>query len=310
MSPAKQRVEIDGRTLSVSNLEKVLFPEVGVTKAQVIDYYVRIAPVLLPHLAGRPVTFTRWPDGVDGQTFFEKNSARHAPEWVRRVTIPSPGSSRGRETLDMVVLESTADLAWAANLAALEVHVPQWQVDDDGQPALPDLLVLDLDPGPETGIAECCAVAERLGERLEADGLDPVVKTSGSKGMQVYAPIDVPADREHSSRYARQLAQELSAETPDDVVWRMEKALRPGKVLIDWSQNNPAKTTVAPYSLRARAGATVSTPIGWDEVDAVRDGSLDPAALRFTTDDVLARVEEYGDLFDVAGATRAPLPEV
>jgi DNA ligase D-like protein (predicted polymerase) len=308
VSPGKQRVEIDGRTLQVSNLEKVLFPEVSFTKAQVIDYYVRIAPVLLPHLAGRPVTFTRWPDGVDGQTFFEKNSARHAPEWVRRVTIPSPGSSRGRETLDMVILESTADLAWAANLAALEVHVPQWQVDDDGQPALPDLLVLDLDPGPDTGIVECCVVAERLGERLEADGLDPVVKTSGSKGMQVYAPIETPTDREHPSRYAKQLAQELSAETPDDVVWRMEKVLRPGKVLIDWSQNNPAKTTVAPYSLRARAGATVSTPIGWDEVDAVRDGA-DPGTLRFTTADVLARVEEYGDLFDVANATRARLPE-
>lgn len=308
MSPARQRVEIDGRTLSVSNLEKVLFPEVGFTKAQVIDYYVRVAPVLLPHLAGRPVTFTRWPDGVEGQTFFEKNSARHAPEWVRRVTVPSPGSSTGREALDMVVLESVADLAWAANLAALELHVPQWQVDDDGVPQLPDLLVLDLDPGPETGLAECCAVAERLGERLEADGLDPVVKTSGSKGMQVYAPI-VSADREHASRYARALAQELSAETPEDVVWRMEKVLRPGKVLIDWSQNSPAKTTVAPYSLRARDGATVSTPIGWDEVDAVREGA-DPATLRFTTDDVLARVEEYGDLFDVANARRVELPEV
>ncbi|MCZ2860352.1 non-homologous end-joining DNA ligase [Blastococcus sp. VKM Ac-2987] len=310
MSPARQRVEIAGRQLAVSNLEKVLFPEVAFTKAQVIDYYVRIAPVLLPHLAGRPVTFTRWPDGLEGQAFFEKNSARHAPEWVRRVTLPSPGSSTGRETLDMVVLEDVADLAWAANLAALELHVPQWQVDDDGAAQLPDLLVLDLDPGPDTGIAECCEVAERLGQRLEADGLDPVVKTSGSKGMQVYAPIDRPADREHPSRYAKLLAQELSAETPDDVVWRMEKALRPGKVLIDWSQNNPAKTTVAPYSLRARAGATVSTPIGWDEVDAVREGSLDPAALRFTTGDVLARVEQYGDLFDVAGATRAPLPEV
>jgi bifunctional non-homologous end joining protein LigD len=310
VTPKKQRVEVDGRTLAVSNLEKVLFPEVSFTKAQVIDYYVRIAPVLLPHLAGRPVTFTRWPDGIEGQTFFEKNSARHAPEWVRRVTIPSPGSSRGRETLDMVVLESVADLAWAANLAALEIHVPQWRVDDDGEPQLPDLLVLDLDPGPETGIHECCVVAERLGERLEADGLDPVVKTSGSKGMQVYAPIDPPTDREHPSRYAKALAQELSAETPDEVVWRMEKALRPGKVLVDWSQNNPAKTTVAPYSLRARPAATVSTPIGWDEVDAVRQGDADPASLRFTTDEVLARVEEYGDLFDVANARRAPLPEV
>ncbi|TFV56766.1 ATP-dependent DNA ligase [Geodermatophilus sp. DF01-2] len=304
---SRQLVRVDGRQLHVSNLEKVLFPEVSFTKAQVIDYYVRIASALLPHLSGRPVTFTRWPDGVEGQAFFEKNSARHAPDWVRRVTVPSPGSSRGRETLDMVVLETVADLAWAANLAALELHVPQWQVGSRLQPALPDLLVLDLDPGPDAGILECCEVAERLRERLVADGLDPVVKTSGSKGMQVYAPIRV-SDREHPSRYARALAQELSAETPDRVVWRMEKVLRPGKVLVDWSQNNPAKTTVAPYSLRARPDAPVSTPIGWDEVEAVLDGA-DPGSLRFRTEDVLARVEEYGDLFDIAGAQRAALPQ-
>jgi bifunctional non-homologous end joining protein LigD len=303
---SRQLVRVDGRQLHVSNLEKVLFPEVSFTKAQVIDYYVRIAPVLLPHLSGRPVTFTRWPDGVEGQAFFEKNSARHAPDWVRRVRVPSPGSSRGRETLDMVVLETVADLAWAANLAALELHVPQWQVGSRLQPALPDLLVLDLDPGPDAGILECCEVAERLRERLVADGLDPVVKTSGSKGMQVYAPIRV-TDREHPSRYARVLAQELSAETPDRVVWRMEKVLRPGKVLVDWSQNNPAKTTVAPYSLRARPDAPVSAPVGWDEVEAVLDGA-DPGALRFRTEDVLARVEDYGDLFDIAGAQRAVLP--
>ena len=299
-------MRVDGRQLHVSNLEKVLFPEVSFTKAQVIDYYVRIAPVLLPHLSGRPVTFTRWPDGVEGQAFFEKNSARHAPDWVRKVTVPSPGSSRGRETLEMVVLETVADLAWAANLAALELHVPQWQVGSRLQPTLPDLLVLDLDPGPDAGILECCEVADRLRQRLVDDGLDPVVKTSGSKGMQVYAPI-VAADREHPSRYARALAQELSAETPDRVVWRMEKVLRPGKVLIDWSQNNPAKTTVAPYSLRARPDAPVSTPIGWDEVEAVLDGA-DPGSLRFRTEDVLARVEDYGDLFDIAGARRAVLP--
>jgi bifunctional non-homologous end joining protein LigD len=303
---SRQLVRVDGRQLHVSNLEKVLFPEVSFTKAQVIDYYVRIAPVLLPHLSGRPVTFTRWPDGVEGQAFFEKNSARHAPDWVRRVTVPSPGSSRGRETLDMVILETVADLAWAANLAALELHVPQWQVGSRLQPALPDLLVLDLDPGPDAGIMECCEVADRLRERLMDDGLDPVVKTSGSKGMQVYAPIRV-TDREHPSRYAKALGRELSAQTPDRVVWRMEKVLRPGKVLIDWSQNNPAKTTVAPYSLRARPDATVSTPIGWDEVEAVLDGA-DPGSLRFRTEDVLARVEEYGDLFDVAGARRAVLP--
>ncbi|WP_197028996.1 non-homologous end-joining DNA ligase [Blastococcus sp. URHD0036] len=303
---SRQRVRVDGRQLEVSNLEKVLFPEVSFTKAQVIDYYVRIAPVLLPHLSGRPVTFTRWPDGVEGQAFFEKNSARHAPDWVRRVTVPSPGSSKGRETLDMVVLETVADLAWAANLAALELHVPQWQIGSKLQPTLPDLLVLDLDPGPDTGIRECCRLAERLRERLVADGLDPVVKTSGSKGLQVYAPIRV-TDREHPSRYAKALAQELSAQTPEQVVWRMEKVLRPGKVLIDWSQNNPAKTTVAPYSLRARPDATVSTPIGWDEVDAVNDGA-DPGLLRFRTEEVLHRVEDYGDLFDIAERTRARLP--
>jgi bifunctional non-homologous end joining protein LigD len=306
--PARQRVSIGGRTLQVSNLEKVLFPEVGVTKAEVIQYYVHVAPVLLPHLAGRPVTFTRWPDGVEGQQFFEKNSARHAPEWVRRVTIPSPGSSKGRETLDMVVLENVADLAWSANLAALELHVPQWRVDDEGRPQLPDLLVLDLDPGPGAGIVECCAVADRLRARLADDGLDPLVKTSGSKGMQVYAPITCD-DALHPSRYAKELARALSAETPDDVVWRMEKALRPGKVLVDWSQNNPAKTTVAPYSLRARPGATVSAPLGWDEVEAVLDGGLDAEDLRFDTGDVLDRVDEHGDLFGYDEQDRAPLPD-
>jgi bifunctional non-homologous end joining protein LigD len=303
---SRQRVHIEGRQLEVSNLDKVLFPEVSFTKAQVIDYYVRIAPVLLPHVAHRPVTFTRWPNGVDGQAFFEKNSARHAPEWVASVTVPTPGSSRGRETLDMVLLACVPDLVWSANLAALEVHVPQWQVDDEGTAQLPDLLVLDLDPGPGTDVVDCARVAHRLREQLVADGLDPVVKTSGSKGLQVYAPIRC-ADREHPSRYAKQLAQQLSRETPDQVVWRMEKALRPGKVLVDWSQNNTAKTTVAPYSLRARPLATVSTPLRWAEVDALRDGG-EAEQVRFRTDDVLARVEQHGDLFDVAARRRADLP--
>ncbi|CCH87511.1 DNA polymerase LigD, polymerase domain [Modestobacter italicus] len=302
----RQRVHIEGRQLEVSNLDKVLFPEVSFTKAQVIDYYVRIAPVLLPHVAHRPVTFTRWPNGVDGQAFFEKNSARHAPDWVASVTVPTPGSSRGRETLDMVLLTAVPDLVWSANLAALEVHVPQWQVDDEGTAQLPDLLVLDLDPGPGTDVVDCARVAHRLRDQLVADGLDPVVKTSGSKGLQVYAPIRC-ADKEHPSRYAKQLAQQLSRETPDKVVWRMEKALRPGKVLVDWSQNNTAKTTVAPYSLRARPFATVSTPLRWAEVDALRDGG-DAEQVRFRTDDVLARVEEHGDLFDVAARRRADLP--
>ena len=301
-------MHIEGRQLEVSNLDKVLFPEVGFTKAQVIDYYVRVAPVLLPHLAGRPVTFTRWPNGIEGQAFFEKNSARHAPAWVRSATVPSPGSSKGRETLDMVLLEAVPDLVWSANLAALEVHVPQWRLDDEDRAQLPDLLVLDLDPGPGTGVTECARVGHRLRDRLVADGLDPVVKTSGSKGLQVYAPISC-ADADHPSRYAKALAQELFRETPDEVVWRMEKALRPGKVLVDWSQNNTAKTTVAPYSLRARPLATVSTPLRWAEVDALRDGG-EAEQVRFRTDDVLARVEEHGDLFDVDDRRRVDLPPV
>jgi bifunctional non-homologous end joining protein LigD len=305
-APARQRVSIEGRTLQVSNLDKVLYPEVGVTKAEVIEYYVHVAPVLLPHLAGRPVTFTRWPDGVGGQTFFEKNSARHAPEWVRRVTIPSPGSSTGRETLEMVILEAVPDLVWSANLAALELHVPQWQVGRTGKPAAPDLLVLDLDPGPGTGLNECAEVAARLHVRLADDGLTPVVKTSGSKGMQVSAPIRV-RDSDHPSRYARALAQELAAESHHEVVWRMEKVLRPGKVFVDWSQNNPAKTTVAAYSMRARADAPVSAPLGWDEIDDLRAGA-DPADYRFRAADVLARVEEHGDLFAVDDGHRVPLP--
>ncbi len=300
----RQRVEIEGRQLEVSNLDKVLFPEVGLLKAGVIEYYVRIAPVLLPHLAGRPVTFTRWPNGVDGASFFEKNNARNAPAWVQHVRVPAPGSTKDREELDMVLLTAVPDLAWSANLAALELHVPQWRVDADGVPQLPDQLVLDLDPGPGAGLIECAEVAIRLRDRLTADGLHPLVKTSGSKGMQVYAPITC-TDGEHPSRYAKTLAQDLSRETPDDVVWRMEKVLRPGKVLVDWSQNNTAKTTVAPYSLRARAGATVSTPVFWTELD-------DPTALVFDTADVLARVEEHGDLLgdllDPGTGHRAALP--
>ena len=175
------RVEVGGRQLGLSNLDKVLYPATGFTKAAVVDWYARIAPVLVPHLARRALTLVRAPDGVEGERFFEKRCPPHAPDWVHH------GGA-----LDSCIVDDAPTLVWLANLAALELHVPQWQVDEDGVPQLPDLLVLDLDPGPDTGIVECCVVAERLGERLEADGLDPVVKTSGSKGMQVYAPIETP----------------------------------------------------------------------------------------------------------------------
>ena len=287
----KVPVQVEGRTLVLSNLDKVLYPAAGFTKAEVIDYYSRIAPVLLPHLADRALTRKRYPDGVDGQVFFEKNAPRGTPDWVRTVTLPSPGSSKQRETIDYVVCDDLPTLVWTANLAALELHTHMWRVMRTKDVARrPDLLVLDLDPGPPATIVECCEVALLLRERLGADGLEPVVKTSGSKGMQLYARAPRGKD---TNDYAKAIAQELEKARPDLVVHRMAKDLRPGKVLVDWSQNSPAKTTVTVYSLRARERPTVSTPVTWDEVAACTS----PSELVFVTDDVLARVAAHGDLF-------------
>jgi len=288
----KVTVDVDGRRLVLTNLSKVLFPEVGFTKGEVIDYYSRIAPVLLPHLADRPLTVKRYPNGVDAPHFFEKNASRGTPDWVRTVTLPVPGSTMKRETIDYLVVEELATLVWLGNLAALELHVPQWRVPAAGSKArkpTTDLLVFDLDPGAPAGIAECCEVALLVRDLVAADGLTLTAKTSGSKGMQVSAPVSVD-DPEHTSGYAHWVAKELEAAHPKLVVSRMTKALRPGKIFVDWSQNNPAKTTVAPYSIRARNEPTVSTPLTWAEVAA---GGL----LRFTATQVLARVAEHGDLF-------------
>jgi bifunctional non-homologous end joining protein LigD len=284
-------VAVDGRRLRLSNLDKVLYPEDGFSKGEVIDYYSRIAPVLLPHLVDRPVTLRRYPDGVTGQSFFEKNAARHAPDWVRTVTVDTPGSSRGMDTLDFAIVGDLPTLVWAANLAALELHVPQWTVGPRGARRNPDRLVFDLDPGAPATIVECCQVALLLRAELEADGLRPVAKTSGSKGMQLYCTVTTSAP-EQVSEYAKTLAERLAAAHPDAVVAKMAKSLRPRKVLIDWSQNNQYKTTVAPYSLRARARPTVSTPITWTEVELCRR----PEDLVFTADQVLDRVGEHGDL--------------
>ena len=286
---AKVTVDVEGTTLVLSNLDKVLYPAVGFTKGQVLDYYTRIAPVLLPHLAERAVTRKRYPDGVDGQVFFEKNAPRGTPDWVRTETLPSPGSSTGRETIDYVVVGDLATLVWTANLASLELHTHMWRLDQDS----PDLVVFDLDPGAPATIVECCAVALLLRPLLEADGLAPVVKTSGSKGMQLYARADAFTSAEQTSAYAKGLAQRLEGEHPDLVLHRMTKALRGGKVLVDWSQNSAAKTTISAYSLRGRDRPTVSTPLTWDEVESCT-GADD---LVFTSDDVLARVQEHGDLF-------------
>ncbi|MCU1659878.1 MAG: ATP-dependent ligase [Pseudonocardiales bacterium] len=290
--PEKVTVDVDGRQLTLSNLDKVLYPATGFTKGEVIDYYTRIAPVLLPYLADRPLTIKRYPDGVDGPFFFEKNAARGTPSWVRTVTLPAPGSTKDRETIDYIVVDDLPTLVRLANLAALELHVPQWKVPKRARTPRTDLLVFDLDPGPPATITQCCQVALLLRDVLESDGFTPRAKTSGSKGMQLSAAIDVD-DQDLPSQYAHALAIQLEAEHPDLVVSRMTKSLRPGKVLVDWSQNSPAKTTVAPYSLRARAEPTVSTPLDWDEVtDGTSGGEL-----RFLATDVLERVSQRGDLF-------------
>jgi bifunctional non-homologous end joining protein LigD len=296
-------VQVGGHRLTLSNLPKVLYPESGFTKGEVIDYYTRIAPVLLPHVTGRPATRKRYPDGVDAESFFEKNAPSHTPSWVRTVVLPSPGSSMGRETVRYVVVDDLPTLVWLANLAALELHVPQWTVGPRGGVRDADRLVFDLDPGPPASIVECCRVACLLRDALAEDGLDAWAKTSGSKGMQLYVPVK-PVSWEKTHGYAKALAQRLEAEHPDLVVHRMEKRLRPGKVLIDWSQNNSAKTTVAPYSLRARSHPTVSTPVTWDEVEACRD----PEDLRFLTADVLERIDKHGDLFEPLLSLPQPLP--
>ncbi len=289
---SKVVVDVQGRQVALTNLDKVLYPGSGFVKAQVVDYYTRIAPVLLPHLADRALTRKRYPDGVEGQVFFEKNAPRGTPEWVRTERLPSPGSSKGRDTIDYVVVDDLATLVWTANLASLELHTHMWRV-AGGVAAPPDLVVFDLDPGPPATVVECCRVAALLRPLMVADGLEPVVKTSGSKGLQLYARADGLDSAEQTSAYAKSLGQRLEQEHPDLVVHRMAKALRPGKVLVDWSQNSAAKTTVSVYSLRARDRPTVSTPVTWDEVT----GCTSPQDLVFTSDDVLDRVERLGDLF-------------
>ncbi|MGZ4609342.1 MAG: non-homologous end-joining DNA ligase [Actinomycetes bacterium] len=303
MAENRSTVEVDGRRLSLSNLDKVLYPADGFTKGEVIDYYARIAALLLPHVEHRPASFIRYPDGVETTGFFAKNAPKGTPEWVRTVRLPAPGSGKDREELDYVVVDELATLVWAANLAAIELHVPQWTVGPRGAVREPDLLVVDLDPGAPATVVECAQVALLVREHLEADGLSPVVKTSGSKGMQVYAPIKPASDR-RTSDYAHDMAKALESAHPESVLSRMTKNLRGGKVFIDWSQNNGAKTTVAPYSLRAREQPWVSTPVTWDEVEGCRK----PTDLQFRAEQVLERVATYGDLFAPLLQEGPPLP--
>lgn len=295
-NPQEVRVDVEGRTLRLRRLDKVLYPATGTTKGELLDYYARIAPVMLPHLGRRPVTRKRWPDGVAGPSFFEKNLPRGTPEWVRSVTLPTPGSSSGRDDATFPLVLDLATLVWLTNLAALELHVPQWQVGPRGAVKNPDRLVIDLDPGEPAGLSECAHVALLVRERLEADGLRPVPVTSGSKGLQLYAPLDASRDAEAVRAYAESLASALAAEHPRLVVASMAKAIRPGKVLLDWSQNHAAKTTISPYSLRGREQPHVAAPRSWAEIV--------PDELRqLTFRQVLARAERDGDL---AKALRSP----
>jgi bifunctional non-homologous end joining protein LigD len=299
--PDEQLVAVDGRQLRLRRLDKVLYPETGTTKAEVLDYYARIAPVLLPQLADRPVTRIRWPDGTGSKPFFEKNVPSHSPDWLRTVELPTPGSSRQLETLVFPILTDTAGLIWAANLAALEFHVPQWTVGPRGAVRNPSRLVIDLDPGAPAALTECAEVARIVRDRLAADGLSAVPVTSGSKGLQLYVALDGSQQARVVNGYAKRLAESLAREHPELMVSKMIKTLRTGKVLLDWSQNNPAKTTIAPYSLRGRAQPWVAAPRSWDELAEADLRQLSAA-------EVLSRVQRDGDLAAelLTGTARLP----
>jgi bifunctional non-homologous end joining protein LigD len=304
LSPEQRTViEVEGRKLTLSNLDKVLYPETGFTKADVIWYYVHVAPFLLPHLEGRPLTMTRYPDGVAGKSFFEKHSARKAPEWARSARVPKSDRSKDPGYIDQLVVDDLATLVFVANLAALELHVPQWRSVSDGTYGPVDLIVFDLDPGAPATVVECCRVALLLRDELAGRGLVAFPKTSGSKGLQLYARLEPPWPWQEAHRTAREIAQLTEREHPSEVLSNMRRDLRAGKVLIDWSQNHVAKTTIAPYSLRALPAPSVSTPVSWDEVEQGADGGGE--GLRFLAPQVLERVESMGDLF---APLSAPVP--
>ena len=296
--PAEVRVDVEGRTLSLSNLDKVLYPRTGTTKGEVLHYYAQIAPALLPHLAHRPVTRIRWPNGVNESSFFEKNTPNGTPSWVHTARVPTTGSrapSRNGDFLVFPIVDDLATLTWLANLAALELHVHQWTVDDAGDPVNPDRLVIDLDPGEPAGLGECCRVALLVRDRLAERDLAGRPVTSGSKGLHLYAALPGDLDSDATTALAKEIAEELQREHGSLVTATMTKAKRPGKVFLDWSQNAGSKTTVSPYSLRGRDRPFVATPLTWAEVEA---GAEDPLEIsQFTFEQVLARVQELGDLF-------------
>jgi bifunctional non-homologous end joining protein LigD len=298
VAESKVRVEVGGRSLALSNLDKVIYPATGFTKGEVIDYYRQVCEPLVAHLRDRPATRKRWPDGVGTQFFFEKNAPRGTPDWVRTVHLEHG------EGIDYVVVDDLPTLVWLANLAALELHVPQWTVGPRGGVRECDLVVFDLDPGPPATIVQCCEVARLLRDRLADDGLSAWPKTSGNKGAQLYVPIRPAVSGERTSAYAKRLAGELAHEHADLVVAVMAKQQRGGKVFIDWSQNNPSKTTIAPYSLRGTDRPQVSTPLTWDEVEGI--GRAEDAV--FGPTEVVQRLEEHGDLLAAMRESAGRLP--
>jgi bifunctional non-homologous end joining protein LigD len=288
-------VRVGGRRLRLTNLDKVLYPAAGTTKGEVIDYYTRIAPALLPHLAGRPVTRKRWPDGVSSEPFFAKDLEPGAPAWIHRHPIDHSSGAK-----DYPLVDDVPTLVHLAQIASLELHVPQWRFDTERGRGYPDRLVLDLDPGPGVGLAECAEVARAARPILDDLGMPALPVTSGSKGIHLYAALDATRSSDDISAFARELARALEADLPDLVVSRMSKSVRDGRVFVDWSQNNAAKTTISPYSLRGREEPTVAAPRSWDELD-------DPDLRHLRFDEVLARVDADGDLLAALAPASVPL---
>jgi bifunctional non-homologous end joining protein LigD len=300
--PDKAELIVEGKKLSVSNLDKVLYPKVGFTKGQVVDYYIRIAPVLLPHLQDRPLTMKRYPNGVEGEFFYEKNCPSHRPTWVKTAKVWSEGNKR---MMNYCLANDLPTLVWAANLADLELHTSLARKRNVAQPTT---MVFDLDPGAPADIAQCCQVGLWLRELLSKMKLKSFAKTSGSKGLQVYVPLNTPVTFDQTKDVSRALAQLLEREHADLVTSNMSRALRKGKVFVDWSQNDEHKTTICVYSLRAKEEPTVSTPVTWDEVaNCLKKKKAD--LLKFRSDKTLARVEKMGDLFEPVEKLKQKLPK-
>ena len=298
----KSELIVKGRKLSVSNLNKVLYPKVGFTKGQVIDYYIRIAPVLLPHLQDRPLTMKRYPNGVEGEFFYEKNCPSHRPKWVKTAKVWSEGNNR---TMDYCLANDLPTLVWAANLADLELHTSLARKRDVARPTM---MVFDLDPGAPADIVQCCQVGLWLRKLLAQMKLKSFPKTSGSKGLQVYVPLNTPVTFDHTKDLSRALAAHLEGEHGDLVVSKMSKALRKGKVFVDWSQNDEHKTTICVYSLRAKEEPTVFSPVTWEEVENCLK-KKNAKLLKFISDKTLARVAKMGDLFEPVEKLKQRLPK-